>query len=84
MLARNELALDFSGDVVFRDLETGEEVAGNADAMRAHWRRALEAENGRWRDRLLGLRVAHALVATDVPFEIALREFLLHRSDLPP
>jgi uncharacterized protein (DUF58 family) len=80
---RNELDFDFTGDVVFRDLETGEEVSGSAEAMRAVWRENLEAEHRRWRDRLWQLKVAHARVATEQPFEIALREFLLHRGDLP-
>ena len=81
--SRNERELDFAGDVVFKDLETGEEVSGSADAMRAAWREGLAAEHDRWRSRLLDLKVAHALVDTEEPFEHALREFLLHRGDLP-
>ncbi len=83
LTCRNELEFDFSGDVVFRDLETGDEIAGSAEAMRAVWQANLEAEHQRWRDRFLELKVAHALVATEEPFEAALRKFLLHRSDLP-
>ncbi len=81
--SRNEIDFDFTGDVVFRDLETGAEVAGSADSMRATWRAGLAAEHERWRERFLELRVAHALVSTDEPFEHALREFLLRRSSLP-
>jgi uncharacterized protein (DUF58 family) len=81
--ARNELEFDFSGDVVFRDLESGQEVSGNADTMRAAWLASLEDEHRRWRDRFLQLKIAHALVATDEPYEHALREFLLHRGDMP-
>lgn len=80
---RNELELDFAGDVVFRDLETGDEVAGNADRLRQRWREGLEAEYRAWRDRFLEMRVAHQRLVTDQPLELALREFLLHRSDLP-
>jgi hypothetical protein len=69
--------------VVFRDLETGEEVSGSAEAMRAAWQAGLAAEHRRWRDRLLEFKVAHALVDTEEPFEHALTEFLLHRADLP-
>ena len=83
LAARNELEFDFSGDVVFRDLETGEEIAGNAAAMRSSWDAALAAEHEKWKQELLRLRVAHALVPMDQPFELALREFLLHRRDLP-
>ncbi len=81
--SRNETEFDFTGDVVFRDLETGEEVAGSAESMRAAWRAGLAAEHASWRQRFLDLQVAHALVSTDEPFEHALREFLLHRADLP-
>jgi uncharacterized protein (DUF58 family) len=81
--SRHEIDLEVSGDVVFRDLETGEEVAGSAEAMRAAWREGLAAEHRRWRELLLVLKVAHALVVTEDPFEHALREFLLHRADLP-
>jgi uncharacterized protein (DUF58 family) len=81
--SRNERELDVTGDVVFRDLETGEEVSGSAEAMRAAWQAGLAAEHRRWRDRLLEFKVAHALVDTEEPFEHALTEFLLHRADLP-
>ena len=81
--ARNELEFDFAGDVVFRDLETGSEISGNADTLRSAWLAGLAQEHERWRNQFLELKVAHALVATDEPYEHALREFLLHRGDLP-
>jgi len=83
VVARNELEFDFTGDVVFRDLETGREVSGNADTLRTAWLDGLAQEHERWRDKFLELKVAHALVATDEPYEHALRKFLLHRGDLP-
>lgn len=80
---RNELDFSYAGDVVFRDLETGEEIGGSADAMRDAWRESLAADHERWRNHFLELEVAHAVIATDTPFELALREFLLHRERLP-
>jgi len=84
VMSRAELEFDWQGDVEFEDLETGERVAGNAAWLRDAYLESLRAGLEGWRQRLLDLRVPQALVATDTPFEISLREFLIHRSDLPP
>ncbi len=84
VMTRAELDFDWQGDVEFEDLETGERVSGNANLLRESYLESLGRELDRWRDLLLDLRVPHVLVATQTPFEISLREFLIHRSDLPP
>lgn len=83
VMGRSELEFGWEGDLEFVDLETGRRVAGNAQALRGPYLERLQAELDGWRERLQDLRVPHALVPTDVPFEISLREFLIHRSDLP-
>jgi len=84
VMSRAELHFDWQGDVEFEDLETGQRVSGNADALRQTYLESLQAEIEAWRHRLLELRVPYALVSTETPFEVSLREFLFHRSDLPP
>jgi uncharacterized protein (DUF58 family) len=83
VMGRDELEFGWEGDLEFVDLETGQRVAGNAQALRGPYLERLQAELDGWRERLQDLRVPHALVPTDAPFEISLREFLIHRSDLP-
>ena len=83
VMARNELELDWQGDVEFEDLETGQRVAGNAALLRRTYLANLQDELEDWRQRLLDLRVPHALVSTSSPLEMALREFLIQRSHLP-
>lgn len=84
VMSRSEMEFDWHGDVEFEDLETGQRVAGNAELLRDSYLRSLEAEMEAWRGRLLELRIPHAVVTTDTPFEVSLREFLIQRSDLPP
>ena len=83
VMGSDEMAFDWRGDVEFEDLETGERVAGNTASLRGAYLESLESELEGWRDRLLDLRIPHALLTTSTPFELGLREFLIHRSDLP-
>lgn len=83
VMARNELELDWQGDLEFEDLETGQRVAGNAALLRRSYLASLQGELEDWRQRLLSLRVPHALITTETPLEMALREFLMQRSNLP-
>jgi uncharacterized protein (DUF58 family) len=83
VMARNELELSWQGDLEFEDLESGQRVVGNTALLRQSYLESLQRELESWRQRLLELRVPHALMTTETPLEIALREFLIHRSDLP-
>lgn len=84
IMSRAEMEFDWQGDVEFEDLETGERIAGNTEQLRSTYLKSLRAELEEWRQLLLDLRVPHGVVTTETPFEITLREFLIHRSDLPP
>lgn len=83
LLARDELDFDFSGDLVFEDLETGETVRGRGEELRAAYLESFQADRERWRRRFAELGIVHQLVAMDEPFDEALRRFLLRRRELP-
>ena len=83
VMSPEEMTFAWQGDIEFEDLETGRRVAGNASALRSVYLASLERELAGWRDRLLDLRIPYALLTTDTPFELGLREFLIQRSDLP-
>ena len=83
LVAGNERRFDFSGDLVFEDLETGERVHGNAEAMRRDYLRRLEVDLAATRRRFLESGVAYELLLTDAPLDAALRSLLLRRRFLP-
>ena len=83
LLGRNELEFDYTGDLGYEDLETGETVRGNAERMRGAYLKRLRIELDNWRHELLGMGVAYEVLPTDQPVERALRSFLAQRRRMP-
>ena len=79
LVARNELDFDFTGDVVFADLESGVEVAGNAERMRRDSLAALRGALEEWRRFALGEGMGYLMLPIDEPLDRALRGFLVRR-----
>lgn len=79
MLGRAELELSWHGDVMFEDLESGETVRTDADALRPIYRRRLRAMLGAWRRQVLDLGGDYHLLITDQPLAEALRVLLTRR-----
>lgn len=82
LVAGNELRFDFAGDVIFEDLETGERLQGNAQAMRQAYLGRLEADLAEQRRQLLEAGVGYELLVTDQPLDAALRAMLLRRQGM--
>jgi uncharacterized protein (DUF58 family) len=74
--------LSVSGQVRFRDLETGEELTTQTDEIRALYEKALAGWQRELDDGLRGRSVDRVLVTTDRPLEQALFEYLTRRSQL--
>jgi len=82
LMGRRELDFDWSGDLVFEDLETGATVAGAAAALREPYRARLHAWLAAWERRCGELGVAYHRVTLDRPLELALRDVLARRRRL--
>ena len=77
-----ERSFDYSGEVRFRDLETGESLATQPRHIRDEYRKRYEHELS---GLVRGLRENHidyAALSTDVPFDRALTEYLSKRKRL--
>lgn len=77
-----ELDLPAAGEAIFFDPETGEELGANSAALRKQYRAAVEAAVDSWRKESLRAGADYALLTTDMPLGIALRQFLRKRSRL--
>ncbi len=82
LLGRNEMEFAYTGDVTLQDLETGQELAVNAEATRGPYLQKLQphllALPRQWREQ----DVAYELLALDQPLDFALRRFLTQRMKL--
>lgn len=83
LMGRNELDFTYTGDLSFEDLETGEVVRGNAEALRKTYRGNLERSLGSLREELYRKGIAYELLPLDQPLDLALRGFLRRRLSLP-
>jgi len=82
VLTNLETAMPISGPVRFRDMETGEEIVTQAEAIRDEFVSAVN----QWQSELRTLCQSHEIdyvaIDTDTPLPIALREYFRVRSEL--
>ena len=74
-----ERELPPSGDAVFFDPETGAELAANSAALRSRYGEAVQEAVSSWRRGALAQGADYALMTTDTPPGLALRQFLSRR-----
>lgn len=79
VLDRDEFRFPFRGGLRFVDLETGDAVEADAEAIRDLYERRLQAHLHRFRDGVLSLDVEHTLISTEGSFLPALLTLLHHR-----
>jgi uncharacterized protein (DUF58 family) len=75
-----EVSFDFSQPALFQDVETGRDMYIDPAAAQGDYRRLLEGHLARTRSVCQGLGIDYHLFATDRPFDLALLEFLQHRT----
>lgn len=83
LLSPDELSLPFSGHVEIEDLESGEQQLLDVGAAREHYQTEIDAFLDRCRAGALRDGVDYAMLRTDVPPDVALRNYLLKRSARP-
>ncbi len=77
-----ERELPAEGEAIFFDPETGEELGANSAALRRQYREAVQAAIDDWRKEALRWGADYALLTTDTPLGLGLRQFLRKRSRL--
>jgi hypothetical protein len=80
LLSLPELALPFAEHVELEDLESGARRLVDAASVAPAYRAAVDAFLNRCRTQALRDGIDYALMTTDMPPEVALREYLLRRS----
>lgn len=78
-----ERDLSMTGEAVFVDPETGLEVPAAVGDVRTAYRATVEAALAEWRALLTSAGAGYALITTDAPFGVPLREAFAARQGLP-
>lgn len=81
LLSPGELVLPFAGSVEVEDLESGEQRLVDAASVGASYAREMSAFLERCRTHALRDGIDYALMRTDAAPEVALRDYLLRRSN---
>jgi uncharacterized protein (DUF58 family) len=79
IVAPDESTFPYSGDLEFEDLETGEKRLVDAAAIGADYRRAFAGFLDRSHREAIRENVDYALMRTDAPPGLSLRDFLMRR-----
>ncbi|HBB26317.1 MAG TPA: DUF58 domain-containing protein [Bacteroidetes bacterium] len=75
-----EVDLGFDASTVFRDLETGQEITTQPLQIRGAYRQAVEDYTTTLKRGCHALNVDYVRITTDMPFDVALREYLVKRA----
>lgn len=70
----------YEGPVIFTDMETGEKLETNADAIRSTYKAAFEARRQQFAQAFAGAGIDHLFLTTDTPFDKGLGAFLTWRA----
>ncbi len=79
VLDRSELELDLHGPYVLEDLETGERLATDTDAVREEYHSAIRRHVNGLHDGCVRHGIDHELIVTDMPLGRALIAYLARR-----
>ncbi|MFC1742513.1 DUF58 domain-containing protein [Candidatus Riflebacteria bacterium] len=82
VLDPSELNFDFTGDYQFVDLESGEELVTDCEAVKIEYDRELKGFLNRYRKGLKESGIDYFLYNTTIPLEISLMDYLYKRKTL--
>jgi uncharacterized protein (DUF58 family) len=82
VLGKNELEFNYTGALVFEDLETGKRVKVNAKNSKAQYLKEMEAALVKTKNFFLSNTIGHEVFRLDSPMEEALQLFLKKRMRL--
>jgi hypothetical protein len=79
ILDKQELSFDFSGDVLFKDLESSETIKTQPQYIKEIYRKNIKDFTEFYKVNLINNKIDYKLLTTDMPFDKALTEYLLKR-----
>jgi len=82
VIGRAELEFAYRGTVAFEELETGQRIEVDADAVRPTYLAALHGHLNEQRRSLEDLQIGYVRFPLDQPLDVALRQFLSSRARL--
>ncbi len=77
-----EKEFNYSGEVIFKDLESGQQIKTHPGYIRQEYRHLFEKFQKRFQLECSNNRISYQLLTTDTPYHIGLTEFLLKRKKL--
>ncbi len=77
-----EKAFDYSGEVIFKDLESGQQIKTYPGYIRNQYRELFQRFQKRFQLECSNHRIGYKMLTTDTPYHIGLTEFLLKRKRL--
>ena len=78
----HEMAMDYSGEVVFKDLESGERIKTQAAYIRESYQEKINEFLEHYRVECSNNQISYQLIQTDMSFDKALTQFFLKRKRL--
>ena len=82
LVGGKENTFDYTGTVTFEDLETGQRVLCDANAVRRHYLEAQKAYDEKLRRHLYEHQIAYERYTMNQPLDFALRHFLSRRAKI--
>jgi len=80
ILDRQEVDFKFSGDVLFKDLESGEFIKTQPEFIKETYQKSIENFIEFYKVNLLNNKIDYKLLTTDMPYDKALTEYLIKRN----
>lgn len=82
IMDQTELNFDFSGDIIFEDLESGETIKTQPQYIHSQYQKHIETYLNYLKVNFSNNKIDYQLLNTETPFYVALNEFLLKRMRL--
>jgi len=82
IIDRNEHSFNFHGDVLFEDLESGDKIKTQPWFIKEAYRKNFQAYLDNLKEKCSSNRIDYQRVYTDMPYNMALSEYLLKRKRL--
>jgi uncharacterized protein (DUF58 family) len=82
VLDDSEIDIDFPGDSVFADLETGERISTQASALKSAYKKRVESFIHDLKSRCFENDIDYSLLSTSTPFDKGLTAYLMRRKKM--
>ena len=80
ILDKQEIDFQFSGDVLFKDLESNDFIKTQPEFIKETYRKNIKEFIDFYRVNLINNKIDYKLLTTDMPYDKALTEYLIKRN----